>query len=199
MARHNLQPRPYMRFLCAPESVLTDAIQPVKLAPNHDALIVGCELAFVIRKLARSVPEAEAENYILGYAPLVSLYDTRFERQIIDPASPQEKHIPLVYGRWPDASNIIGAVNATPYPADSTYTLSFSTGESVSGAISEYVHQAAATLAKISHHITLLPGDVVSLGTLSHTLPLPTETPWEALSIHAEISGFAPLTVDLTS
>lgn len=197
MARYQLQKRPYMRFLCAPDTVLTDAQHPIPCDAQRDDLIVGAELAFVVRKLARGITEDNAADYILGYAPLISLYDTRFERQIIEPASAQEKHIPLVYGRWPDASNIIGPLTPTPYPADAAYTLALSSGESVSGTTGEYIHHAAATLATISQHITLLPGDVVSLGTLSHTLPLPRTTALKDLSISLTVDTLPTLTLTL--
>ncbi|MEO1664883.1 MAG: fumarylacetoacetate hydrolase family protein [Chloroflexota bacterium] len=163
--------RPYPRFLCAPNTVVSTNTS-LKLPQGASSVSIGCELAFVVGQLATAVSEANAPEYILGYAPMLAVYDGSLEDSIVEPASMQEMYLPRVYGRWHDGFNIIGDIEPVPYPNNAVCRLSLDGGGSAEGSTGEYIQTAPQVLAYISKHITLFPGDVITLGRLSHCLEM---------------------------
>jgi 2-keto-4-pentenoate hydratase/2-oxohepta-3-ene-1,7-dioic acid hydratase in catechol pathway len=52
----------------------------------------GVELAFVVGRLASKVRREDAADYILGYAPMITLADQSFLEQVVEPATGQERN-----------------------------------------------------------------------------------------------------------
>jgi 2-keto-4-pentenoate hydratase/2-oxohepta-3-ene-1,7-dioic acid hydratase in catechol pathway len=147
---------------------------------------MGCELAFVVGRLARQVSADEAAEYILGYMPLLSLYDTSFEDSVIEPASMQERSAPKMYGRWRDGFNVVGQPQPAAWNGTAVCRAGLDGAGSVTGSTGEYRHTASQVLASISRYITLFPGDVITLGRLASRLHVPAGTQASAL---VEIEG----------
>lgn len=174
--QENMKKRPYPRFLCAPASILDNQNNKIIIPQSAGNIWLGCELAFVISKIASRVTLDDEDSFILGYVPLLSIFDTSFEDVVIEPASMQERYVPQVYGRWRDASNIVGKIQML----DDVDTLSCRISADGIGTIeantSEYILSASQVLAYISRYITLFPGDLVTLGRLSKRLELPIQS-----------------------
>lgn len=175
--QENLKPRPYPRFLCAPNTVLTQASNSttIEIPESVGEIWIACELAFVVSQFARQIDPQDASDYILGYVPLLSVYDSSFEDKVIEPASMQERYAPQVYGRWRDGSNIIGTPEPLVNDTAGCRVVLEDNGRA-DGNLSEYIHSASDTLAYISKYITLFPGDVITLGRLSQRLLVPIRT-----------------------
>ena len=174
--QEGLIPRPYPRFLCAPNTVLAADGAQIAVPESAGTLWLGCELAFVISRIARRVSVSEANDFILGYMPLLSVYDSALADHVIEPASMQERHLPQVYGRWRDGFNVVGHLRPVA-PVDAAVCRvaleGAGTAENSTGA---YLHTAPDALAYMSRYITLLPGDVVTLGRLSNRLQVSAGT-----------------------
>lgn len=185
--QENLKPRPYPRFLCAPNSILASGMNTIEIPETAGEVWLGCELAFVVNQITSRITSEDASNYILAYMPMLSVYDSSFEDKIIEPASMQERYAPQVYGRWRDGSNIVGTLQLKMlHSADCRVALS-NIG-SVSGNTSDYVHSTSEVLAYISRYITLFPSDVITLGRLSQRLRVPVGTNTTGL---VEINGLS--------
>src|SRR5690606_41274741 len=118
----------------------------------------------------------------------------------IEPAPPQERHLPAVYARWGDGCNISSSPLALPaaevvgrHGVSEIVGLGGATGET-----SIYRHQPAQVLAHISRYITLFPGDVIALGPLAEVI-LPEEETREAiLRGYAQIDGIGSVRFQIT-
>ncbi len=183
--QEGLQTRPYPRFLCAPNSVLAQEGNIIEIPASSGAIWLGCELAFVVGQLASQIDPEAASEYIIGYMPLLAIYDTVFEDRVIEPATMQERYAPQVYGRWRDGFNILGSPKSKIIDSARCRVLLEGCG-SAEGSIAEYHNPAPDILAYISTYITLFPGDVITLGRLSKRLILPAGT---NTSGHIEIDG----------
>ena len=169
--------------------------ETVTLAGRATTVDVGIELGCVIGKLAFGVQEADADAYILGYAPVISLSDRSFREQIIEPSTPQERNICQVYARWGDGYNIVGAP-AAELPESASMRLSAEGLGELSQSAGDYLHGARAVIAFITRYITLFPGDVILLGRTEKQLTLsPEQGNGEGLVLTGTIEGLGTATV----
>jgi 2-keto-4-pentenoate hydratase/2-oxohepta-3-ene-1,7-dioic acid hydratase in catechol pathway len=158
------------------------------------------ELGFIVGSLASGVKEKDAGNYILGYLPLISLSDTSFKKETIEPATPQEKGICEVYGRWGDGYNILGqglplsweTLKGAKMRLESDFQSPVITG------VDEYRASPERILAFISKHITLFPGDVVIMGRVSERLFIPAGKNG-AIKLNGVIEGAGSVTARIAA
>jgi 2-keto-4-pentenoate hydratase/2-oxohepta-3-ene-1,7-dioic acid hydratase in catechol pathway len=164
------------RVLNGPARALGVSGSAIRIPPRAHTLHFGPELAFVVGRLARNVQEEEAEGYILGYIALASIFDTSFATPLCEPATPQERNMPAVYGRWADGFN---TVSATPLPLapeairGRRMQLSIEGYGEITTTTDAYLHLAPRILSFLSGQITLFPGDVVTLGRVAELLAVP--------------------------
>ncbi|MDL2233104.1 fumarylacetoacetate hydrolase family protein [Ruminococcaceae bacterium OttesenSCG-928-L11] len=170
------------RFLNHPGSALTAGDEAVRLPRIATDLAVSAELCCVVGKVARHVPPEQAGEYILGYSPMAAVTDRSLVQSIIEPATAQERSLPLVYGRWGDGYNRMLAhpIPLSRSPRD-VVSLEIDGAGSLEVDWSEYICGCEALLSTISRYITLLPGDVLSLGRTAQQLIVPAD--------HKEITG----------
>jgi 2-keto-4-pentenoate hydratase/2-oxohepta-3-ene-1,7-dioic acid hydratase in catechol pathway len=189
--------RPYPRFLCAPNTALASSGQTITLPAHAREIQIGCELAFVVHRVASQISVDDADDYILGYTPLVAITDSSFSDGIIEPASMQERNLPRVYARWADGFNVVGQ----PVPASDLMNRACRVNvdgyETVTGSTAEYQHRAAKILSFISTYITLFPGDVVTLGRVSKLLTLALDS--DLIDGFVEIDGLGRVDFQLRS
>jgi 2-keto-4-pentenoate hydratase/2-oxohepta-3-ene-1,7-dioic acid hydratase in catechol pathway len=187
---------PLPRILNGPASALAPSGQAIRLATRARTLAIGPELAFVVGKLATRVLEQEAESYILGYLALASILDSSFSEPLRDPATPQERNMPGVYGRWGDGYNVVSAP-PVPMPASAlrgrAMKLSIEGIGDVAGNTDEYVVLAPKILAFLSRHITLFPGDVVTLGRVAGRLAVAAGRLQPGACLRASIEGIGAI------
>ena len=141
--------------------------------------------------------EEEAEQAILGYLVMASLSDSSFRTPLREPATPQERNMPAVYGRWADGFNV---VNPTPTPLATqdirgrTMRLSLDGYGEVVANSDDYLLLAPRILSFLSGQITLFPGDVITLGRVGEQLTIPADQRLPASAmLHATIDGIGTL------
>ena len=180
----NEMPTRVPRVLNAPTTALT-VEQNVTLAKRAASLDIGVELAFVVGKIACKVSKERAGEYILGYAPMISVTDASFKEAVVEPATPQERGLPQVYGRWGDGYNVVGRLSR-PTAFDGEMQLTVNERQIVSS-LSEYEATAQQALSFISQVVTLFPGDVVTLGRTAERIHV--EPDEKRIHIQARIEG----------
>lgn len=188
------------RFLDAPTSALGLSGQEVELPRRCRDLTVSIELAAVVKDIVEKARVENAQEHVLGYLPMISLNDSSFGDFLIEPTTKQEKGLPAVYGRWADGFNVI-----PPRPVcvpweqvrSMRMRLTAGNGETVEGNCGEYVAGIEETLAFISSYITLLPGDVITLGCVHAKLRLPMDAMTDGMVIGGEIQGLGQVNLTL--
>jgi len=189
---------PFPRVLNTPASSLGPSGSEVEVPPRATTLDIGIEFAAVIGRIVCGIGEKDAAGAIAGYTALISLSDRSFADAILEPATPQERSLPVVYGRWADGFNV---VSATPAPQDPSalmgrpMRLEVEDFEGVSGSTGEYVLDFTKVLSFLSRYVTLFPGDVVTLGRIAARVAVPAHVAVNrGLRITAEISGLPRVT-----
>lgn len=186
------------RFLCAPNSAIGNSGTEVELPPRCNDLEISIELAAVVKKVSKHVGKNEADDFVLGYIPMISLTDSSFDDIITEPTTLQERGMPLVYGRWADGFNVI---NPTPVSMNEAnvrgrkMTLT-ANGKTVAGSTDEYVCLSSDAFSFMSLYITLLPGDVVTFGHISERIRISSSEITDGMKIVGEIEGLG--TVNFT-
>lgn len=160
------------RFLNNPASALgADGVCVV--AKRATDLVLSAEICLVVKKIAYRVPLEKASEYILGYSPMAAVSDQSIRQQVVEPATAQERELPTVYARWGDGYNqMLASPVPGPLRPDAAMTLTVN-GVSYSLSTSDYLCSGEFLLSYISRYITLLPGDVITLGRLAQTVQIP--------------------------
>lgn len=198
-AGSDFAPRPYPRFLNAPNTALAASGATVTVPQRAGTLQLGVELACVVGRLVSQATEAEAAEAILGYATLAALHDSSFADAVTEPATAQERNVPTVYARWADGFNVVGdLVTLTDHAARTCVAGIDGVGE-VQGHTAAYMVQAPALIAFISRYITLFPGDVVTLGRVGDLLTIPADAVTSGARGYAEVDGVGRVTFTLAS
>lgn len=161
------------RFFTGPATSLGADGSRVVLPARATVVDLTIELAAVVGRLASDVDPGEAESYLAGFAPVVSLCDESFRDAVAEPARLGERSIPAVYGRWGDGFNVVGALEPRAAMWRGRRMRLEAGDASVSGSTDDYLDGAAELLATISAVTTLFPGDVILLGATAATLRLP--------------------------
>jgi 2-keto-4-pentenoate hydratase/2-oxohepta-3-ene-1,7-dioic acid hydratase in catechol pathway len=149
-----LPERPMLFF--KPATSVIGPGDPIPLPPDAERVDHEAELAVVIGRLCRRVPEAEALKYVLGYTCANDV--TVRDWQKAD-------------GQWARAKGSDGFCPLGPWveteldPADLAVTSRVNGQARQSGRTSEMAFSPAFLISYASRTITLLPGDVVLTGT----------------------------------
>lgn len=127
---------------------------------------VELELAVVVGRQGKHIPKAEAMNYVAGYTVALDMgyRDLQYpEGGATDWVMGKGFDAAMAVGPWVVPKEEIGE----PYPLG----MELKVGGEVrqKGDTSDYVFRVADVLAHLSRGITLEPGDLISLGTLSGT------------------------------
>lgn len=183
----------YPRMLNTPVSSLAVSGHKVEIPPRATTLDIGVELAAVICRVACRVEAHEAERYLLGLVPMISVSDRSFADSLTEPATPQEAGLPVVYGRWADGFNIVSPEPSRLTPEttkNAIMRVRVGDGHEAVGSVVEYVHGFGQVIAFITRYVTLFPGDVVTLGRIAQRVSLSAhEAANQGLSILAEVEG----------
>jgi len=185
------------RVLNCPARALAASGMAIHIPRRARTLSLGVELGFVIRQLAHRISEEDAGDYVLGYVAMAVVHDSSFAERVRLPATPQELNLPTIYARWPDGFNVVSPSVIRLEPAavrGRAMHLSLDGVGEVQGNTDEYVLLAPKVLAFLTRHITLFPGDVVTLGRARNLLAIPVEERLpEGTALHASIEGIGEL------
>jgi len=168
-----IAPKPYPMAYSAPVTALAISGSTVRLPHCARTIRVTCELGLVIKSLTLKVSPEQARQHILGYVVLAVLRDSSFEDSLIQPHF-LDANMPELYNRWPDGFNIISS-SPIPLADEAGRKMTFSVdgiGE-VHGSTDAYVLDGPTVISELSARITMLPGDVVSLGRTAPLLTIP--------------------------
>jgi 2-keto-4-pentenoate hydratase/2-oxohepta-3-ene-1,7-dioic acid hydratase in catechol pathway len=186
------------RFLNNPSTALT-VKGNTSISAFATDIQVCAEMCFVVKKIARLVPIEKAREYILGYSPMVSLNDQSFSQSIIEPATIQERNLPKVYARWGDGYNFMleNPIDTEKEPK-CEMNLSIKDIGFAKVTAADYLLNGEAILSYISKYITLLPGDVVSLGRMAESITVKRDEAQKGFAGYLQAEGFPVLefTVD---
>jgi len=167
-----------LRFLNTPNSALSASPAVISLPARTTTLHLGIELALVIKKVAHAVTRENGDEFILGYMPMLSVSDQSFRDIVREPATEQERALPVAYARWADGFNVVPTAPtklASSKVSGLKMRLTVDGIGEISGSTDEYVAMAPDVLEYITRYITFFPGDVVTLGRVSERLTLPAE------------------------
>jgi len=188
------------RFLAAPNSALGETGAQVELPPRSNNLEISVELGVVLKKVANKVKAEEADDYVLGYTPLVSITDSSFDDVLIEPTTLQERGLPLVYGRWADGFNtVLPTPVSMPWAqvSGANMQLQAEGRETAKGCVKEYVAGLPEALSFISTYITLFPGDVMTLGCIGERIRIPKDEIRDGMEIRGKIEGLGEVCLTL--
>lgn len=176
--------------------------EPVEIPRHGERIDVSCELAAVIgtRPVGR-VAADEALEYLAGLTIMVGMRDNGLVAEL---ESPTSREIPFaeIFGRWYDGFNAVkpdlkplgpnGAVG------DREMRLVLNGVGEVVTRTSDYLLDFGQVISFLSKEITLLPGDVVSLGAAGKWLVIPADHKLaEGATLHASIEGLGDFRVPL--
>lgn len=188
------------RFLCAPNSALGVSGNEIEVPPRANNLEISVELGVVLKKIAGQVKKGTADDYVLGYTPLISITDSSFDDILLEPTTLQEKGLPLVYGRWADGFN---TVMDKPVPAKWNEVSNLAMNLEVEGIgkatgnISEYYADIDMALSFMTSYITFFPGDVITLGCIADRIVIPKDKVKEGMRIKASIDKIGEIEITL--
>ncbi len=172
---HGLPTSPLI-FLKPPTAVIGPD-EPIVLPRNWKRVDYECELAVVIGKKAKYVPEEEARKYVLGY----TCFNDVTERQL------QKED-----GQWTRAKGFdtfapVGPWIETSVEPDDLKLETYLNGElRQSGRTSELIFGISRLISFISGIMTLLPGDIIATGTPAGIAPM---QPGDVVEIKIENIG----------
>jgi 2-keto-4-pentenoate hydratase/2-oxohepta-3-ene-1,7-dioic acid hydratase in catechol pathway len=192
-------PAPYLY----PASSLAGTAPALTLPRHARRLEVSCELAGVIgpRPVFRPAP-ADVPDLLLGVGVIVSVVDMSLVDSFPGVPTPGTARFAAYQCRYPDGCSRIGAIiplaGGSDRLADATMTLRVGQMQAAPGRVGDYGVSVEAAVAWITSGITLLPGDVVSLGPSTATLTIPADEPLAAgTTLTAAIEGIGEIEVAL--
>ena len=191
----------YPRMLNTPVSSLGAANMEVEIPPRATTLHIGIELACVLKKLTFRAGSKDADDFVLGYTPLISISDDSFADLLSKPATAQEAALPQVYGRWADNFNVILDRPVKLAPNDiyqRKMALEVEGFGKARGCTSEYVLSVSDVLRFVSRYTTLFPGDVITLGRIAARVTAPAHALInEGVTIRASIEDMPEITLKI--
>lgn len=160
---------PYV-FMKPPTTTLTHPNQSIQIpavSPQH--IDWELELAIVIGKEARHVPEAKALEYVAGYTIINDISDREFRPNPQRKERRRDAFFDWLHGKWHDSFCPCGPCVATaatiPDPQSLDLKLSVNGKLHQDASTSQQVFPVAAVIEFVSNIVTLEPGDIISTGT----------------------------------
>lgn len=150
-------------FLKGPNAVASHG-SDVRLLAGKDQMEYEAELAVIIGKQCRHVPESDAMSVVEGYTCLVDISNR----------DDQDRETNWIRGKAFDNAAPIGPVCADPehVPDDASIEL-FLNGERKQASTLDYlIFSIPELIAEITTYMTLEPGDVIATGTPEGVGPL---------------------------
>lgn len=162
---------PYV-FMKPPSTTLRAHRQSVvlpRVSPHH--IDWELELAVVIGRKARHVPEHEALKYVAGYTICNDISDREFHPNPNRKLRPNDKWFDWEHGKWHDTfcpcGPCIASADAIPDPQKLRMRLTVNGAVKQQATTAQQIFPVAAVVAFISDILTLEPGDIISTGTPS--------------------------------
>jgi 2-keto-4-pentenoate hydratase/2-oxohepta-3-ene-1,7-dioic acid hydratase in catechol pathway len=160
---------PYV-FMKPPSTTLTDPGQAVvipQVSPQH--IDWELELAVVIGRRGKHIPESDALKYVAGYTVINDISDRKFRPNPGRKLREKDTFFDWLHGKWHDSfcpcGPCIASGDAIPDPQKLKMKLSVSGRQWQNATTGQQIFPVAAVIAFISNICTLEPGDMISTGT----------------------------------
>ncbi|MFP4501274.1 MAG: fumarylacetoacetate hydrolase family protein [Candidatus Hydrogenedentota bacterium] len=138
-------------------------------ACSPDTIDYECELAIVVGKRAKAVPEEAALGYVAGYTVVNDISDRKFRPNPGRREREKDAFFDWLHGKWHDGFCPVGpAISSARWitdPQSLSVELKVNGEVRQSGSTGQMVFPVAAIVAFISQWITLEPGDIIATGT----------------------------------
>ena len=173
-----------LRFWVKPPNVLNHPEGAIELPPGVPAVNHEVELAVVVGQRAKQVSEADAEAHIFGYTCMNEVCAGDFATPGAFPESPY-----FVHGKIYDGFGPLGPWIETDLDTRDLRLETRVNGEvRQSGSTDDFRYTPAQVLSKLSDVLTLLPGDVISMGSPPGVAPFA-----DGDTVEVEVEGIGVL------
>lgn len=160
---------PYV-FMKPPSTTLThpgDAVRIPRVSP--DAIDWELELAVVIGRGGKSIPENRALDHVAGYTIINDISNRKFRPNPQRKERPRDKFFDWLHGKWHDSFCPCGPCIVSAHDVRDPQRLRMElrvNGEvKQSSSTSQQIFPVAAVIEFVSNIVTLEPGDIISTGT----------------------------------
>ena len=162
---------PYV-FMKPPSTTLTDPGKPVRIpGVSPDFIDWELELAVVIGRRAKAVPEAEALGIVAGYTIVNDISNRRFRPNPSRKTREKDSFFDWLHGKWFDSfcpcGPCITSADAIADPQQLAMKLSVNGDVKQDASSAMQIFPIAAVIEFVSNIVTLEPGDIISTGTPS--------------------------------
>ncbi|MGI8981067.1 MAG: fumarylacetoacetate hydrolase family protein [Pirellulaceae bacterium] len=160
---------PYV-FMKPATTTLTDPGKAVVI-PSVSPKFVDweCELAVIIGRGGKHIPEAEALKHVAGYAVINDISDRKFQPKPGRKKREKDSFFDWLHGKWHDTfcpcGPCIASADAIPNPQKLAMKLSVNGKLHQDASTGQQIFPVAAVIEFISNICTLEPGDIISTGT----------------------------------
>lgn len=160
---------PYV-FMKPPTTTLADPGKEVVIPSVSPASIDWeLELAVVIGRRGKHIPESDALKYVAGYTVVNDISDRKFRPNPERKKREKDVFFDWLHGKWHDSfcpcGPCIASADAIPDPQKLKMTLSVSGKQHQNATTAQQIFPVAAVIAFVSNICTLEPGDIISTGT----------------------------------
>lgn len=160
---------PYV-FMKPASTTLLDPQRPLqipKISPQY--IDWECELAVIIGRRGKHIPEHEALNYVAGYTVINDISDRQFRPNPQRTPRKMDEFFDWLHGKWHDGFCPCGPClttsDAIPDPQQLRLQLAVNGEIKQDASTAQQIFPVAAVIAFISSICTLEPGDIISTGT----------------------------------
>jgi 2-keto-4-pentenoate hydratase/2-oxohepta-3-ene-1,7-dioic acid hydratase in catechol pathway len=178
----------------APAPAVATSGTCIQLPATTQSIVVAAELAVVIAKRTRHVTPDEVGEHLAGYAPLLGVHDA-LGHPLLKPHR-LSANMPALYARWRENFNVIGEL--APLPASLSRIVCQVEGYPQEEAgIDDYFRTVSNVIVELSDHITLWPGDVLTLGMLTRPIRVLLPASADRLTLGASVVDGAAVSATL--
>ncbi len=169
LAKERRETFPYV-FMKPPSTTLVPHRSRVPLPQGwEEGVDYELELAVVIGRRGRRIPESDALQYVAGYTVINDLSHRTFRPNPQRVQRPKDAFFDWLHGKWFDGFCPCGpcvvAASAVPDPQALSMELRVNGQVRQQASTAQQIFPVAAVISFISQIVTLEPGDVISTGT----------------------------------
>jgi 2-keto-4-pentenoate hydratase/2-oxohepta-3-ene-1,7-dioic acid hydratase in catechol pathway len=159
-------------FMKPPSTTIIGPGDPIRLSPDSVWVDWEVELAVIVGRGGRRIPENQAMAHVFGYTILNDISERAFNSTMVDRFEREkDPFMDWLHGKWFDGFAPMGpwvvTGDAIPDPHNLRLTLHHNGVLQQDGHTGAMLHTIPYLIHKLSHIMTLEPGDVLATGTPS--------------------------------
>lgn len=159
-------------FMKPPSTTIIGPEMPILLSRNNIWVDWEVELAVVISRIGKNIPEEEAMNYVFGYTILNDISERKFNSKLKNRFQREKDPIlDWLHGKWFDSFAPMGPCiilkEDIPDPHQLKISLVHNGIIQQDGNTADMLHSIPYLIHNLSQIVTIEPGDVIATGTPS--------------------------------